>query len=76
MSKQYLLMVDDAGKERFTAMFRGDIQFLEVNGMNIGDNNAFKVLVSPVPPPVPPMPASAFEAATPPAQPPAEPQVA
>lgn len=53
MSKQYLLMVDEEGMARFQAMFRGDVRFLEVNGMDLGGNQAYKVLVCPVVPPVP-----------------------
>ncbi len=51
--KQYLLMCNEEGKARFEAMFRGDSQFLEVQGMNIQGNEGFKLLVCPVVPPVP-----------------------
>jgi hypothetical protein len=47
------MMVDEAAKERFQMMFRGDVQFLEVAGMDLGNNPQFKVLVCPVVPPVP-----------------------
>ncbi len=55
MSRQFLMLCDDAGVEMLKAVFRETaIQFLEVQGMNVNADNKFNILVTPVNPPVTP----------------------
>lgn len=51
--KQYLLLVDDVGMSTLKSAIPS-IQFLEVQGMDVGNNNSIKLLVTPVLPPVTP----------------------
>lgn len=55
MSKQFLMMVEEEGLERFKAMFRDDVKFLEIQGMDINGNAGIKLLCTPVQPPVNPV---------------------
>lgn len=52
MGKQYLMMVDEAALVKVGAVFSG-IQFIEVQGMDIGSDGRFKIMVTPVIPPLP-----------------------
>ena len=53
--KQYLMICDDRGIQQLRAMFNPEcVQFLEVNGMPLGNNNAYNLLVTPILPPVNP----------------------
>lgn len=54
MPKQYLMLVEEDVMPRIDAVFKG-VQFLEIQGMDIGANNAVKLLVTPVLPPVNPI---------------------
>ncbi len=47
INKQYLLMVDDEGKDALEYLFKG-IQLLEVQGMNLNNENKINVLVTPI----------------------------
>lgn len=54
MSKTYLLMVDDMRAAQLSSLFTG-LQFLEVQGVDSpGNEEKFKVLVSPITPSAPP----------------------
>jgi hypothetical protein len=53
MSKQFLLMVDEMVAQKVRATLTPEVQFLEVQGMNMQDNNRFSLLVTPLPPPPP-----------------------
>jgi hypothetical protein len=54
--KQYLMLCDENGLQYLRAILRPEtIQFLEVQGMNVGTDNKFNVLVTPVLAPVPPV---------------------
>lgn len=51
MSKQYLMMVDEEGLARFGAVFSGGgLQFIEVVGLNMTDNDTVMILTTPKPP--------------------------
>ncbi len=51
--KQYLMICDERGMEILKNAFRQEsVQFLEVQGMNMGETNQFSLLVTPVLPPV------------------------
>lgn len=60
MTKQYLLMVDDEGMQRIRGVC-GGIEYLEVQGMDVGGVNTYKILVAPVIPPVPSVQVEAVE---------------
>jgi hypothetical protein len=66
MNKQYLIIVDDGQKALLQALLGGNVQFLEVQGMDMQGNASCKVLVAPVAPPVNPMPVP--DAITPPVE--------
>lgn len=51
--KQYLIMVTEEGVKRFGQIFRGDLQFIEVQGMGVGGHADYNLLVTPVKPVVP-----------------------
>lgn len=49
--KQYILVCDENGMGALTKMLRADaIQFLEVQGMTMGENNHYNLLVTPIVP--------------------------
>jgi hypothetical protein len=48
MSKQYMMMVTEEIMPVFMAMFRGNVQFLEIEGMTISDNSAYNLIATPV----------------------------
>lgn len=50
--KQYLMLCDERGMEILRSVFQ-NIQFLEVQGMNMSPANQFNLLVTPIIPPVP-----------------------
>ena len=52
--KQYLLICEEAGMKALEALIKG-LQFIEVQGMDVGNNNVYKLLVTPVIPPVAPI---------------------
>ena len=52
MTKQYLLMVDEASMAQLSMVLRG-VGFIEVQGMSLGGNNEYKLMVTPVVPPLP-----------------------
>lgn len=55
MSKQYVLVVDEAGMEALNAFIKtGSIQYLELQGLNLNAENKYNILVTPVLPPVNP----------------------
>jgi hypothetical protein len=56
MTKQYLLIVNDCGMEKLKQVLSPTVEFLEVQGMNMGTDNKYTVLVAPIQPPVNPMP--------------------
>jgi len=52
--KQYILVCDEIGMSVLAKMLRADsIQFLEVQGMTMGENNHYNLLVTPVVPQLP-----------------------
>lgn len=53
MSKQYLLICSDEAKIALEAAIKG-IEFLEVQGLNLNNENKLNLLVTPVIPPVNP----------------------
>ena len=53
MTKQYLLTMTDEGKEAIEGLFKG-LEFLEVQGLNLNNENKLNILVTPVIPPVNP----------------------
>ncbi len=50
--KQYLMVCDETSMEKLAAVFRENIQFVEVQGMSMTQNAQYNVLVTPVIPPV------------------------
>lgn len=51
MSKQYVLVCDEAGMQALANVFIGkSIQFLEVQGMDVGGDRNISALVTPNPP--------------------------
>lgn len=56
MTKQFLLLCDEAGMEKLKYVSNNTIQFLEVQGLNLNNENKFNILLTPVLPPVTPMP--------------------
>ena len=55
MTKQFLMLCDDAGMESLKSVFKENtVQFLEVQGMNLNGENKLNLLVTPVLAPVPP----------------------
>lgn len=55
MSKQYILICDEAGMESLSKTFKSEtVQFLEVQGMIANGANNFNVLVTPIIPPLNP----------------------
>ncbi len=67
--KQYLMLCDEKGMEVLKSAFRPEcVQFVEVQGMNIGSTNQFNVLITPIIPaitqavlPVEPIPEKSVE---------------
>lgn len=56
MTKQYLLICDEPAMEKLRGFFGPlNVEFLEVQGMNVAQGNV-NVLVTPILPPVNPMP--------------------
>ena len=53
MSKQFLLLCSEEGMERLKNVFKEDtVEFLEVQGLNLNNENKVNILVTPVLPPV------------------------
>ena len=53
MSKQYLLSCGDEARVSLEAAIKG-VEFLEVQGLNLNNENKFNLLATPVIPPVNP----------------------
>ncbi len=54
--KQFLMLCDENGVQFLRSLIRPEtIQFLEIQGMNVGTDNKFNVLVTPVVPPLTPV---------------------
>lgn len=54
MNRQFLMMVDEVGLAEMASLFGTNIQFLEIQGMDIAGNQGVKILCTPIQPPVPP----------------------
>jgi hypothetical protein len=55
MSKQFLLLCDESGMQTLKNVFKDNVvQFLEVQGMNLNNENKLNLLVTPINPPVTP----------------------
>ncbi len=52
--KQYIMICDENGIAALQKVLRADaVQFLEVQGMNMGNTNQYNILVTPVLQPLP-----------------------
>jgi len=58
--KQFVVLCNEQGMSRIADVFKSDVvQFLEIQGMSMGEEAKFNLLVTPMPQPVeqPPEPA-------------------
>jgi hypothetical protein len=54
MNKQYLMLCDEDARLQLEKVFK-NVEFLEVQGVNLNAENKFNILVTPVIPPVNPV---------------------